>query len=167
MPKKRGRSRSRLRWIPVNSNISLTTLGDDTVLKGAFTAVGRDAYAVVAKGQWAIRDHTANEGPITVGFAHNDLSVTEIEEKLDANASSDPDDIIANEHRKRPVKTSGVFAGNDTEEVLNLGNDVSTPLRFSVGNGHSVAMWAKNQSGGPLTTGTVLRFTGLIGYRFK
>ncbi len=160
--------RSRIQWIRVNLGFTLSTLADDTILDQLIAQMGREAYLVVAKGLWSLREGTAGEGPIMVGFAHSDYTVTEIEECLDSQTSFAPDDLIAVEQRKRKVRQAGAFPVMAADEVLADGQDITTPLRFVIGDagGDGLALWAYNQSGAALTTGALIRFTGVIGLRW-
>lgn len=127
---------------------------------------GEDFYWISATGSWSIRDLTAGEGPIAVGINHGDLTVAEIAEALDADLS-DPDDIIAKERSRRPVRKTGQFSGIGEAEVLNNGIKVTTPARFSVGDTHTPDFWARNLSGGSLTTGAVVAFDGILTGRWQ
>ncbi len=161
----KGRSKSRRNFvaIPFRSAITLGTLAAGVVLTADLTAAqfAREFYAISVDSSWALNGHTANEGPITVGFAHNDLSVGEIAEALDAELT-DPSDIIAKERARRPVRRVGVFAGLAQEDVLNDGMEGRTPLRFGVNDGHAVAAYARNLDASTLTTGNVVRITGTL-----
>ncbi len=137
--------------IPFTAAVDLSTLADDTVLlTDVIPSFGEDYYCVSIDCSWATRDFTAAEGPIEVGFSHGDLSVTEVEEALDA-AVTDPDDIIAREHSRRPVRRAGIFSVTLESETLNQGDPIRTPLKFSIGNGHALKFFAYNRSGGALT----------------
>lgn len=164
MPRKRSyRKRKPFTWIPVNAQISLGALADDTVLKGTISTLTEDFYIAGAKGIWTMREHTAAEGPITVGFGHSDYSVAEIEEKLDAGGSfTGPAAKIEGEQARRLVRIAGMFTGLSTDEVLGDGLPANTKLNFVIQDGKGLDIWAYNQSGGPLTSGTVVRFTGHV-----
>ncbi len=168
--KRRGRSRRRnFVAISFTEQLALSTLANNTVLAGRVTTgtFGEDFYAVSADVFWSLQELTANEVPIEVGLAHNDLSVTEISENLDSERLS-PDDIIANERARRPVRRSGMFNGtSETHMQLNDGKQIRTPLRFSIGSGFALAFWARNISGSPLTTGALLDVNGTLYGRWQ
>ncbi len=164
MPKKGSRKRAstaRFQVIKFNANLALTTLGSTTVLTQVLSALSQDFYAVSADCRWAIRGLTAGEGPLVVGYANSDLSVTEIAEGLDASPSSESD-IIARERTRRPVRSAGTFSGVATEEVLNNGKPIRTKLKFNLANSLEVNAWIRNESGAVLTTGAVLEMQGKI-----
>ncbi len=173
MPKaqrpKRGRNRRGFVAIPFSGSISLSTLTNGTVVESdLFSAtLGEDLYCISIDGLWSIRDLTPGEVPIHVGYSHDDLAVGEIAEALDAELT-DPDDIIARERARRPVRACGVFArGVVADMEINDGKMLRTPLRFSAGDGHNVAMWARNRSGATLTTGAVVTCDGVLYGRWQ
>ncbi len=155
--------------IPFSTRLPLSTLADGTVLKGDVLGsdLGEDLYIVSIDAQIAIRGATAGEGPILVGFAHDDLSVAEINEALEAELT-DPDDIIAKERARRPVRKTGLFSVINANEVLNDGKAVRTKCRWSEGDGnHRIALWARNQSGATLSTGAILEWFGTVYGRWQ
>ncbi len=159
---KKGR-RKKMTWVPVNISLALGTLGSDTVLSTSISTLSEDFYAVGAKGVWTLSTLTAGEGPIHCGFAHDDYSVAEIEECLDAGASfAGPGSKIEQEQSRRLVRQSGAFAGQLADDALDGGEVNNYPLRFMINSGHGLAIYAYNQSGGNLQTGAILRFSGHV-----
>jgi len=157
------RRRRRLIAIPFTARLTLGALGSSTVIDVSAlpAAFGEDFYCHQVTCNFAMREHTAGEGPINIGFAHGDLTVAEILEALTAEVT-DPDDIIAKERSKRPVRKTGNFPGLLTEETFRDGAMIRTGLGFVVGDGHELACWALNNSAAVLTTGTVIEFDGVI-----
>ncbi len=154
--------RKNFQAIPFSDQLALSTLGEDTILSKAPTgAVTESYFAISVDTLWAIRGHTVQEGPIVVGWAHGDLSVSEIKEALVAELI-DPSNIIVREHARRPVRRSGIFIGTLSHEVLNDGRPIRTPMRFTIDTGHTWQYFAFNQSGAALTTGTVLEVHGVM-----
>lgn len=148
--------------IPFTGQLALLTLATDVVLTGAI--IGnflRSFFGISVDCTWALRGGTNTEGPIQVGFAHSDLSVSEVAEALSAEVV-DPSDIIARERSRRPVRRSGVFPGISTQGVLNDGKVIRTKLKFSMSIAKTLNIWALNQSGATLTTGAVLEVQGVI-----
>ncbi len=158
--------------IPVNSpQNALGTLVSETVLKiplitGPSTQ-DRRIYWMSFVGFISIDNLTVGEGPVEVGVAHDDLTIGEIGEALDAS-DADQDDITARERRRRPVKSWGIFVGASGNEWLN--NDQSKAkyrVKFSTGEDLEPTMWARNHHGTSLTTGaTVNVFGKLWGRRY-
>ncbi len=149
--------------IPFNVQLPLATLTDETVVKTDIFAsnLTRGLFNISVDSTWAIRGLTAGEGPINVGWSHNDLSVAEIKENLDAEMF-DPSNIIAREHSRRPVRRSGVFQGLTALDVISNGDIIRTPLRFTTDIGHQMAYWAMNKSGATLTTGAIIEAQGVL-----
>ncbi len=149
--------------MPFNTTIALSTLGSGVVLlQNAIASLGESFYAVSVDSWWASTGHTAAEGPIQVGFAHGDLAVAEIKECIESDLS-DPNDIIQRERARRPVRTVGYLRQADaTPQVIDGGEKQRTPLRFKLGDGNAINVWASNRSGAQLTTGTIIRCDGVI-----
>jgi len=87
-----------------------------------------------------------------------------VKEALDSNLTSQSD-IIARERARRPVRRAGVFYGLSTDEVFNNGKPIRTKMFTVLDEGKELEAWARNQSGGILTTGaTVHCFGRVYGY---
>lgn len=151
--------------IPFYFELTLGNLAQNGVAAGnIFTAsVTNPIYLISADVTWSISDLTAGEGPIRFGFYHGDLSSTEVQENLTVDGEALLNgDIIAIEKSRRPVRSSGVFSGLNTEEVLNDGQHVRTKLRFSLHEGKNLAIFGWNRSGAALTTGSFITAEGIL-----
>jgi len=167
--KTRSRNRKGFVAIPFQVTVALDTLAQDTVVKQTILSnnFARDIYLISADAYWSMKGNTADENPIAVGFAHSDLSVTEILENLNAEVS-DPSDIIAAERSRRPVRRVGQFAsGTLTGFSLADGKLIRSTLKFGVTDGKQIAAWAVNRSNGSLTTGTLIECSGTIYGRWQ
>ncbi len=156
------RSSSRFRAVPFSIQLALGTLADETVVAGNLFASNstRDSYIVSIDWSASMRNHTAAEGPVEIGFAHDDYTVGEIAECLDAGASFDPGNKVAQEQARRLVRTAGIFSGLTTDETLHLGTPKRTTMKFLVSQGFNVSFWARNRNGSALTTGSVIELSG-------
>ena len=96
--------------IPFQTKINVGTPNNGDVVSVAAFTLGEDLFHISVEGSWTRIGGTAGEGPILVGYAHGDLTDIEIGEALDASLS-DPDDIIAKEKSRRPVRRAGNFHG--------------------------------------------------------
>ncbi len=168
---RRGRARYRSNYvaIPFDQELNLATLADEGVVaNGLFGATfGEDIFIVSVDAQWTRKLGTpGDEGPLLVGFAHGDLTPAEIVESLSAELT-DPDDIIAKERARRPVRTAGAFNFLAIEETLNDGMMVRTPIRFSVGDGHTLDFWAMAHDPAGLTTGGIVHVHGILYGRWQ
>ncbi len=168
MPAKRGRKRGRqynknFFAIPLNETITLSTLGSNTIISANSPSAGflRPCFIYSVKAQWAMLDHVVTEGPLDFGYANSDLTVTELQEGLDAEVL-DPDNIIEMERAGRPIRRAGIFNGLSTEEVFNDGKSFKTKCSFTLGVGGAVECWIRNSSGDPLTGSTLVRVFGMI-----
>ncbi len=155
--------------IPFNAELALAALTSKTVLTiGALIAVfGEDIYLISLDWLASVRSRTADEGPIVIGLAHGDLSVAEIGENLDAELTT-PDDIIARERNRRPVRRLGIFGNaGAASERLNNGVMKRSKIGFSIGNGHELNFWARNQDAATLTTGVIFDIVGTLYGRWQ
>lgn len=161
--RRRGKRRRGFVAIPFSGDITLATLANSGVIMEDLlgSQLSEDLFCISVDICWAIKDLTAGEGPIDVGLCHNDLSVSEVAECLDVDLS-DPDAIIERERARRPVRRSGKFSGVATEQTLNDGKEIRTKMKFTVGNGHCPAAWARNRSGAALTTGAIISYDGTL-----
>ncbi len=154
------------RYLPVDEQLAVGTLGARSVIKSDFDSVlDNDMFFMSFRGTWAIEAHTAAEGPIVVGLAHSDYTSAEVEEALEAIASWDQGDKVAQEQARRKVRTVGVFDGLTTIEKLNDGRAFTTKLRFMVEIGETLAAWAWNQDAAQLADGTILKVQGGVSAR--
>ncbi len=165
--RRRGVNRKGFVAIPFETAVNLVTLANDTVLFASLLAAfGEDIYIISIDAYWNLRNITTAEGPLQVGFSHGDLTVSEVSEALSAELT-DPDDIIAKERSRRPVRRAGQFPSVSIDEVLNDGKPIRTKIKFSVGDGHVINGYIKNRSGAALTTGANLGITGTIYGRWQ
>ncbi len=156
--------RAKLVALPFSSSVALSTLADETIV--ATTVLGstfpsRGFYCHSIFTNWGMRGGTVGEGPVDVGYAHDDYSVTEVLEALQSNLV-DPSNKIQQERARRLVRKAGIFDGSTEDEVLNDGRPLRTGLGFNVDLGHALEFWARNRSGATLTTGKVLEINGVL-----
>ncbi len=105
------------------------------------------------------------DGGAMFGVAHGDYSATEIEECIEATASINLGDKIANEKANRLVRVLGTFPSTrssvaDSEEVWNDGRMSKVKLNWVFPIGKSPVIWIYNQSETFWTTGSTLNFQG-------
>lgn len=157
------RKRSYIRRGGVEENMALGALADQTAIAEIFdNVVDGKTFLVSIHAAYALRAHTAGEGPIVFGVAHSDYSSAEIEEYLETTGSWKTGDKIAQEQARRKVRIIGVFDGLSTEEKFKDGELQKTPLKFMIEEAQSLKLWAYNKSGAALTTGTVLTADGSV-----
>jgi len=170
MARKKGsrRRKSRLVTIPFDGQLAMGAAADQAVVKqDMVTTLGEDLFVISVDVACDINGKTAGEGPINIGMAHDDLSVAEIAEALEADLT-DPDDIIAKERARRPVRAFGKFSGGQiVAEVWNEGREQRVPIRWSVGDGHTLSFYGRNNTGAQMNTGALINFTGRIYGRWQ
>ncbi len=140
--------------------MNLATLGSDTALTAPLSGGTSSApmRIVTVKATWNMNNLTAGEGPITVGYAHGDFSVTEIKECLEAAAAIDVGNMIAREQADRKIRIIGTIDAEDSS--LNDGKPVKTRLNWFFNAGRTLNMFAFNESTSPLTTGSSIKVAG-------
>ncbi len=144
----------------------LLTPATNIVVAGDILAsLSEDFWVNAVKLSWTLNGATPGEGPLVIGVAHGDYSVTEIKENLDVSYI-DPDDKIAREQATRLVRRVGQFPVLAADEVLENGIEVLTKCRFTIGDGKSLDAWVMNRSGSTLTTGAIIRFAGTVSGRW-
>ncbi len=162
--KRRSRKRSNKNFvaIPFTQTLSLGTLADNTVaINTLLSNLVEDLFVISVDAYWSLRGMTANEGPLEVGLAHGDYTVTEIKECIESD-NSDPDDLIDVERSRRKVRRSGMFQVIAPTEVLAQGEKIRTRMKFTIGDGKSLISWISNRTGSALTTGGSLVVSGTI-----
>lgn len=148
----------------INVGNSLSSLADATVLIADLApTITADAKFTSAKLTWALREHTAGQGPIHFGLSHGDLSAAEVQECLQADTLS-PADRVTRERTARPVVQVGTFSGLETEDVYNHGMPKFTRIGRWARHltGQIPRMWVLNDSGANLTTGSRIEQSGTI-----
>ncbi len=157
---KKGRSRRfNLRRVRISPELPLLTTASDTAIVTGFTGASPSTYrAMLLKAIWSLTDLTANDGPISVGVAFSDYTVTEIKEAIEVAGSISPLDKISQERANRLVRIIGSM--NEVRESLNDGQPITTKLNWLMPIGSFVNLFAYNQSTGALTTGAVVNVDG-------
>ncbi len=163
MARRKRRTRRYRRWqrIPFQIILTTSTLANNIVLKATTLDNTEDFQVVSIDATCNLRGGVATEGPLLIGFALGDLTVTEIKEALEA-APSSPDDIIPTERSKRPVRKTGSFPGLATNETLNNGNPKRTKFFRMIRENSSLGAWVQNRSGSALSGGQVISIEGTI-----
>lgn len=163
MPRKR--SKGRIAAVRAHGEMSLGTLGDNTTVSAnmfADAVEGSDIYLVSGDLNIGIQGSTSGELPILFGVAHDDYTDLEITECLQAD-QLDFSDKIQMEKARRTVREWGQLAETESASGhISAGNMVRYKFRFRSEQGHNVKIWAHNFSGGTLTTGATLYWSGKV-----
>lgn len=166
LAKRRPRRRAKVNWVVsrVNMSLGLGTLADNTALKAALCSLGPGSYRchwTHFEGFISIDGLTVGQGPIVVGVALDDYTVTEIKECLEADPTGT--DLIEAEKSRRKVREWGIFVGANAQEWLN--NDATMRkhrIKFTDEGGSSPDLFAYNDSGAALTTGATIVVNGKL-----
>ncbi len=152
-----------LRPVKVQPQLVLGTLANNIVVVAGVTGAADGQYrATSISTLWGMSGATAGEGPIIVGYAHSDYTVTEIKEALESNASISIGLKVEQERANRLVRVVGTFANDGTEESLNDGKFIKTKLNWAMSIGKFINIFAYNDSGATLTTGQVVKTQGKL-----
>ncbi len=166
---KRKRSRSSGRnfvAIPFAGSLALGTLADDSVISVQIT-VGEftdDLFVMSTDIRFGVNGHTGGEGPILLGLSHSDYTVAEIIEAIDVELLG-KGDKIEQERARRLVRKLGIYDVGATTEAVTISKDEigkRHKLKWPIGIGNSIDLWARNKSGASLTTGQIVSFTGTL-----
>ncbi len=155
--------------IPFSASQPLLTLANEIVVSANImnAVFSEDIWIISMDWIAAIRGLTAGEVPIELGVHHSDLSVTEVAEALDAEVLT-PDNIIAMERARRPVRRLGLFADSvPSGMTMHQGMVKRSKIMMAIGNGLSLNFFLRNQSGGALTTGSTVEFHGTVFGRWQ
>ncbi len=147
----------------MNDSSLLGTLADATVLRSGLTAINDDFWCQSADLSWTIRNLAEGDGPLLLGLAHGDLSITEIAEAITATPSG-RGDIIEREQARRPVRRVGQIFPDSVGGVvqLNDGKPIRVPLKMYLEGGVELNAFVLNQKGSALVTGSEVRIYGVI-----
>jgi len=148
-----------LRTVRTSTELPVLTLATDTAKTVGLTGVSANRYRVksVHATITAIA-MTSGDGPLTVGYAHSDYSLTEIKESLEAFAAIDQGDKVAQEQANRLVRIVGSIA--EFSQVMNDGKPIKTKLNWLIGIGDEVNLFIFNENTASFTTGCVVNCQG-------
>lgn len=130
----------------------LTTLAAQTGVKNAIDdTVTENTWCSSVELTWSLQEYQPadNAGPIIVGIAHSDYTLTEIEEYLESLGSWEVQDLRTQEIAKRKIRRVGVFptvvATDDFgATVLNDGKPIRTKCNWMLHTGQTIALWYYN-----------------------
>ncbi len=145
----------------IDEEFSLSTLAAATLLSSDLSDnVDEESFLLSTECVYALRGGTVGQGPIVIGWAHNDYTDPEIEAYVENTQGWTRGDLIAMEIAKRKVRIVGIFSGNTADEVLNDGRPLKTRMRFNLISAKGLSLWAYNDSGGALAGGATLSANG-------
>ncbi len=155
-----------MRKVRIAAGVAATALATGDVVVGAITSATTNTLRLISADlAYAWEDIQAQiDDGAEFGLAHSDYSAAEIEECLEAQASIDLGDKIAQEHANRLVRSIGKMPANTVAAgsgvVFNDGNKKKTRLNWLLSIGDTLNLWIRNGSGVVWTTGSTI---GAIG----
>ena len=168
MARKRSRRRSfNLRKVRIADTFSVGALTTGDVVSSALTDSATNAYRLMSLDiSWSLSDLGASaDDSCEFGVAHSDYTSAEIEECLEAQASIDFGNKIAQEQANRLVRSIGIFTGTGgtgASSQYNEGRPMKTKLNWYIGTGDTITIWARNGSGTVYTTGADIVSIGVM-----
>ncbi len=163
--RRRKRASANFVALPFRTLITLGTLAAGAVLNtgtlsGNFT---EDFRVISVDATWSIADFTpaTGDGPVSVGFAHNDYNATEIAEALSVNLLG-PSNKIEQERASRLVRDIGSFDNESSGSVLADGQPIRTKLNWLINDGFELDVYAFNEGADALGTGAIVNVHGKI-----
>ena len=141
----------------VDEQISLGTLAATTAVSTGFDDVVNERTLVsslVATYSLENMTYGAGIGPLLVGICHGDYNDTEIEEYIEATASWNEGDMIAQEVAKRKIRRIGQFTvpANVGQVSLQDGKPIKTKLNWILTQGQTLRLWVYNTGTNALAT---------------
>ncbi len=136
----------------INVDIAGGTLAAVTAILGSTVDQVSDRMllsSVVATYSFAGFTGGDNIGPVEVGIAHHDYTLTEVEQYLEAANSWDEGNLTTREVMGRKIRRVGVFpvqaASAGEAAVLNDGKQIKTKLNWILTEGQGLNFWIYNQ----------------------
>ncbi len=157
-PKKRRMGR----YIPgdIDESLNMTTLAGRTLVSTQFDNVVNERTLVSSiDAMWALANFTpgASIGPVMFGVAHSDYTDAEIQEVIDATASWNEGDKVAQEVAKRQVRKIGILVNSPDGAAtgvttFNDGRKLKTKLNWILLQGQTLRLWAFNMGTSAIVT---------------
>ncbi len=143
----------------IDVNQSLGTLAGSTGILGAISDVVEEKALISSiVCTYALEGMTQgdNIGPISVGVAHSDYILSEIEAWIEQVTGWAEGDLQAREVANRLIRKIGTWpadpAGDLGAAVLNDGKSIKTKLNWVLTTGQNVTFFFYNEGGSPLAT---------------
>ncbi len=157
----------RLRRVRIRTNFAIGALAAADVISAAMHPAGTGTLRVISIDlNWMISNLAAIvDGGFEFGVAHSDYSAAEIEEALEASASIDVGDKVAQEQVNRLVRTIGTISPQGEHTVggeipFKMGMPVKTRLNWLLSIGDTLSAWVRNSTGTVYTDGSSLSWGG-------
>jgi len=135
----------------LNTKTGVKNAVDDTLTEKAWLSS--------VKATWSLQNATpgAGIGPILVGVAHSDYTLTEIEEWIENLQSWEEGDKRQQEVARRKIRRVGILGtGANLADMITLndGKPVHTKCGWQLATGQTVALWYYNAGTAAFATTT-------------
>lgn len=133
----------------IDVDIAMGTLAAQTAQLFATDTVKERTYVSSMVNSYSLSGVTPveNTGPVQVGVAHSDYSLSEVEAWIEQVTGWDEADLVAQEIAKRKIRRIGVFANPATlveSSRLADGRMVKTRLGWILLQGQGLNIWVYN-----------------------
>ncbi len=159
--------RFNLRRVRMNGSLAIGALATKDVISGNASASPTIGLRIMSvNATYTISNIGASDDDsFEFGWAHSDYSAAEIEEALEASATMDAGDRVAQEQANRLVRLIGTVSGALAGAAggganFNDGKPVKTKLNWLLTPGDTMDLWVRNGSGTIYTTGASLQVVG-------
>ncbi len=167
MAKNHGRRRRRftLRRVRVANGVATGALAALDVTAGPITDVATDPYRLItADLSFKLVDlGAAIDDGQEFGLAHSDYTSAEVEECLEAQASIDLGNKVAQEQANRLVRSIGTLTGDAVAsggKYFNDGQPVKVKLNWRMSTGDQLNIWIRNASSVVWSSGAAMTASG-------
>ncbi len=141
----------------IDINLSVSTLAGATGLLAATQVTDEKTLVSSVKCIYSLADVTpiVNNGPLQVGVAHSDYSLTEIEAWIEQTSSWTQGDKVAREISSRFIRSIGTWDVGEAASqavVLNDGKPITTKLNWVLTTGQGLNFWVYNEGSAAYAT---------------
>jgi len=144
----------------VEEDFSIGTLAANTgAVQSNTDVVNGRTWISSIKALWSLSGVTLtdNVGPLEVGIAHGDYTLSEISEWITLATGWDAGDKISREIARRQIRRVGMFntiaaGGAGSNFVLNDGKFITTKLGWMLEQGQTVDYWVFNHGSAAFAT---------------
>ncbi len=143
----------------VDEQLALSTLATKTVVATNFDEVAIEktfVSSIVVVPTMQEFSEALGDGPIMIGVAHSDYTVTEIKEWIENSGSWDQGDMISKERNSRLIRRLGTFTIVDSTASGSVpmgdGKPIKLKLKWTLTTGDTLQLWAYNLGASALAT---------------
>ncbi len=141
----------------IQLDVVLTTLAAATGVLASTDTVDDTTRVSSIRNSYSLEDFTdgAGIGPITVGVAHSDYSLAEVEAYIKLSTGWSQADMVSREISGRRIRKIGTFetkADGTVVSVLNDGKPIKTKLNWLLSEGQGLNFYGFNTGSNAVAT---------------